>query len=599
MQNKSTSSGCNGAQQGSNCVIWTGQPIPALGIEKGENITDIVCSIASQVVALATPLDLSTVSIQCLIDQLGVDEPVERTIANMLQIAYDSSCDLKSLVDQINAKLSGGTSTLTLNLGCLTTFDVYGNPLPYNEQSVLQTLITTACGQSATISSISGTLQVQQAAITALQNIPQYIEPTLTSCLFTNRKTSDALVVTASALCTYMGQVGQSTDINNAISKVPTAWTANYGLLSGWILNPTNLAQSYSNLLLVVSDLYTQLNTINSTCCQANCSDVIVDFDIKLSSDRTSATLFFAAKSSIPAGFRELNSLGDQLTVTDGEGNVYTTYINTITQVSNPSGLVIDLNGTAIDPSSDYTFNVNVSLTNGTLTCVKCITHTATFKDTCSFCTINVTSPTNSSSDKVVIVYNTNSAGSAVQYVTIYAGQTQAIPATAQITSLTIYGSAQYTSTCTLPSPSIPSCYEMTWGISVSNGGHDAIFTDAYLQYINVLGVQYPISCNVGGSAQATCYTSAFTNFYPATIGLMSNLVYSFQAFPQFYSFRITFQTTAAIAASMQGFVGAQGAPTNGDTGQGTFDGFAGGAFINAIPSSSPTCTQTGGGQLG
>lgn len=595
MQNKATSSGCNGPQQGSSCVIWTGQDIPALGIERGDKLTDMLCTVVQKLVDVAAPEDLSTISLQCLKDQLNVTEPVERTIAILFQIAFDTDCNLKTLIDAINAKLSNDSVPLVLNLGCLATFDVYGNPLPYNEQSVLQTLINTACGQQATIAGVSGAVQVLQASVTALQAVPQYVEPTLSSCIFSGQKTSDAVVITASALCTYQGIVGPSTDVQSAISQMPTAFTSEYGLTQGWIVNPTNFAQSYSNSLLVIKNLHDRIANIENTCCQANCDSIVVDFDIKLSDDRTSAILFFATKSNVPPGFTEVNPLGSKLIVTDTNSNEYDTYIKVIPQIVNPDGITIDLNNSAIDPSLDFTFGMSVTLTNGTLTCVKCISHTLTFKDTCAFCQISVTSTSSSVStnDKVVIIYKASNT-SAPQYTTVYAGQTQVIPKTAQISSLIVYGTAQYNSTCTLPSPSIPSCYELTWAYSHSSGGHDAVFTDARIQYISVLGVKYPIGC---AQQDWACLNATLTNgFYPVTVGLLGSPVFNSQGFPQFDSLRFTFTTTADIAATIQAFIGNPNAPKQGDTGQGTFDGFAGGAYVFAIPSNSSTCPSSGSG---
>lgn len=602
MQNKTSNSGCNGARQGSTCVVWTGQPIPALGIEKGDSMTDITCTIAQQIVALAAPLDLSTVSIQCLIDNLDATEPVQRTVATMLQIAYDSTCTLNDTVEGIIAQLDSQNtaSNLALNLGCLATFDTYGNVLPYSEQSVLQSLINTGCSQATTITGLSGNIQTLTASVAALQAIPQYTEPVLSSCLYSSTKTSSALQITAAALCAYQTEVGQVTDIQSAMAKMPSSFTTTYGLTSGWIVNPANLAQSYNNSLIVISNLATAITTIQNTCCNVSCSDVIVDFDIKLSTDRTVATLFFATKSNVPAGFTEVNPQGDLLTITDGNGNVYTTFINVIQQLANASGVVINLSGTALDPSTDYTFGMTVELTNGSTTCVKCVSHIATFKDTCAFCTVSVTSATSSATDRVVIIYTV--PGGVVQYSTIYGNQTQAIPANAIVSSLIVYGSANYTSTCTLPSPSIPTCYEMDFAFSKSTGGEDAVFTDATLQYISILGVQYAVNCGGAGNNGVTvdaCLNSIMANFFPVTAGLMSSVSVNVKNFPQFIACQLVFQTTSSIAATMKGFIGANGVPDNGDAGQGQFDGFAGGAFVSPIPSTSPSCTAgTGGGSI-
>lgn len=584
MQDKSTSSGCNGPKQGSNCVIWTGADIPALGIQKGESITDIVCTIAQQVVTLAAPLDLSTVSIQCLKDQLNISEPVERTIANLFQIAYDSDCSLKTLIDALNAKLSNQTPTLVLNLGCLATFDIYGNPLPYNEQSVLQTLLTTACGQQNTITTLSGTVNNIQAEVDALQAVPVYTEPLLSSCLFSNRRTSDALVVTASSICNYIAEVGQVTDIQSALSQIPTTYTGLYGLLSGWVINPNNLAQSYSNSVLVLNDLLNRVTAIENTCCKANCDSIVVDFDIKLSDDRTSATLFFATKSNVPPGFTEVNPLGSKLIVTDSAGNEFTKFIKIIPQLTNPDGIVVDLSASPIDPSLDYTFGMSVTLTNGSLTCVKCINHVVTFKDTCAFCQISVSG---TGTDKVVIIYKAISGG-ATQSTTIYANQTQAIPKNSQVSSVIVYGSATFTTTCTLPAPSQTSCFEMSWGFSKTSGNADAVFTNGVLQYISVFGVQYPVNCGV----DINCLTGVFSNFTPAVLGLISNPIIKFTPSAQIQGFKLYFQTTADIAANMEGFIGAPGVAN------GAGDGFDAGAYFRPIPADASNCPaiNTGGG---
>lgn len=582
MQNKSTSSGCNGAKQGSNCVIWTGSDIPALGIVKGESVTDIVCTIATQLVGLTTPLDLSTVSIQCLKDQLNINEPVERTIATLLQIAFDSSCDLKTLIDGINAKLTNSTPSLVLDLKCLGSTDIYGNPLPYNEQSVLQGLINTVCGLSTTVTSLSGNLTNLQNQVNALP--APYTEPTLSSCLFNSRKSSDAIVITASALCSYQGQVGQVTDIQSAIAKVPTAFGTTYGLLPGWIVNPTNLAQLTSNLLMVISDQFNQLNTINNTCCKGNCDSILVDFDIKLSDDRTQATLFFATKSNVPAGWTETNPLGSKLTVTDSNGNIFTKYIKVISQLTNPDGIVVDLSASAIDPSLDYTFGMNVTLTNGTLTCVKCIGHTATFKDTCAFCQIAVTGSKNGTS-RVVIIY-TDMNGN-VQFNSIPAGQTQVIPKTSKVTSVILYGSPAYTSTCTLPSPTNTSCYELSWSFSKSSGGASAVFTDTKFIYLTVMGQNYPISC---GSQDYTCFQTAFAALPPVQLGLMANPRYINSQSAQRFDHKLYFQTTADIAATMQGFMGDPANPN------GASDGFDSGAYFKPVSSDPSNCPALSGG---
>jgi len=590
MQNKNSSTGCNGASQGSDCVIWTGRDIPALGIEKGDNVTSIICTIAQQVETLAAPLDLSTVSIQCIIDKLDMDEPVQRSIANMLQISYDSSCKLKDMIDAINAKLSNNTSSLTLDLKCLTTYDTYGNPLPYDEKSVLQTLINTACSNISAINAVSGTLITLDNRVKVLEAIPQYQEPSLNSCIFTNRKTSDAVVLTAQDLCTYKGVIGLQTDVQSAMARFPGNAAQIYGLLPDWIVSPSNLAQSYSNLLMVVADLYQQVQTINNTCCKVDCDSVIVDFDIKLSADRMSATLFFATKSNVPPGWTETNPLGSKLTVTDSAGSIFTMYIKVLPQLVNPDGIVIDLSSSPLDNSLDYTFNMNVVLTDGTLTCVKCINHIATFKDTCQFCSIAV--DTNSNNGFIVLLY-TVPGNSTLQSQSIYSGQTQGIPVNATISDLIVYNSATYTTTCpALPSPSIASCYELSWGFSKSANGNDYIFTGSKLVYLSVLGIQYPIG--VGWDPTGNTLIPLLNGLAPTRLGLISGLRLATDgSFAGHNDMRLYFLTVPSVAKTIEGAIGDPNAPNYASA------GFDGGAFFRAIPADSTKCPSLGtsGGQ--
>lgn len=590
MQKKNNSAGCNGPSQGSDCVIWTGKDIPALGIEKGDSVSAIVCTLAQQIETLAAPLDLTTVSIQCIIDKLSADEPVIRSIANMLQISYDSSCKLKDMIDAINAKLNNSGSSIVLDLKCLTTYDTYGNPLPYDEKSVLQTLINTACSNITSINAIGGTLTTLDNRVKALEDIPAYQEPSLNSCIFTGRKTSEAVVLTAQDLCTYKGIIGSQTDVQSAMAQFPGTLAQVYGLLPDWVITPTNLAQSYSNLLMVMADLYKQVQTINNTCCKVDCDSIIVDFDIRLSADRTSATLFFATKSSVPPGWTETNPLGSKLTVTDSAGSVFTIYIKILPQLVNPDGIIIDLSSSPLDTALDYTFNMNVVLSDGTLTCVKCVNHVATFKDTCQFCSIAVDLNTNNGF--IVLIYtvpgNTN-----LQSQSIYSGQTQGIPVNARISDLIIYNGASYTTTCaTLPSPSIASCYELSWGFSKSANGNDYVFTGSKLVYLSVLGVQYPVG--VGYDATGATLMPLLNGLAPTRLGLISGLrLATDSSFAGHNDMRLYFLTVPSVAKTIEGAIGDPNAANYASA------GFDGGAFFRAIPADSTKCPSQGSGGQG
>lgn len=443
---KSTES-CNGPQSGSNCVIWQGTDIPSLGIKKGDSITTTLCTVLNKLVELATPLDLSTVNIQCLKDKLGVEEPAQRSLTTLLQIVIDSECTLKDLIDNAIAQINSANSNLVLDLKCLTQFDSHGNIISYNEQSVLQQLINQVCQSVDDITSINTQIATLKNQIQEL-NVPPYTEPLVTSCLFSSKPASQAVVILASDSCEYKTHVGQETDIQSALGQIPTAWTQQFGLTQNWVLSPDNMAKLTQNMLLVIQNQESRLLNIETSCCKVSCDSIIIDFDIKLSDDRETATLFFATKSTIPVGFHELDPLGSKLTITDSDGSIFTTRVKILDQMANADGFVVDLNASPLNPLLDYTFGMNPTLTNGALTCVKCVNKVAKYTETCSFC--EITAVNIGSSNSTAFITYTEIGSTTIKSIMLHPGDTEVIKKHIKILSVATDGPISLTSPCNI-----------------------------------------------------------------------------------------------------------------------------------------------------
>jgi hypothetical protein len=64
-----------------SCVKWDREDIPSLGIKNGDFLDDITFIIADKLTELLTPLDLSTISLQCLISKgLITQEPLTKNM---------------------------------------------------------------------------------------------------------------------------------------------------------------------------------------------------------------------------------------------------------------------------------------------------------------------------------------------------------------------------------------------------------------------------------------------------------------------------------------------------------------------------------------
>ena len=69
-----------------------------------------MCVIAEEVCALAKPLDVSTIKIQCLLDHFNtLTTPLAPTVVTYLQLLVTNQCTLKELIDAINARIDGIT----------------------------------------------------------------------------------------------------------------------------------------------------------------------------------------------------------------------------------------------------------------------------------------------------------------------------------------------------------------------------------------------------------------------------------------------------------------------------------------------------------
>jgi hypothetical protein len=525
MRSINDKSGCNGPETGSNCVLYQGTSVPALGIFKGDYLTPTLCAIINKLVDLSSPLDLSTVSIQALKDKLGVEEPVSRTIATMLQIVIDSESTLKDMIDAAIAQINGSNNNLSLDLKCLAQYDSHGNLQTYTQQTVLQSLINQVCGTVDDINTINSEITDLKNQVAGLDVTP-YSEPLVTSCLFSAKPASQAVVILASDACTYKQTVGQETDIQSALGKIPTAWTQSYGLIQDWILSPSNFAQSYQNALLVIQNLEARLLNIETSCCKVSCDSIIVDFDVKLSDDRETATLFFATKSNIPVGFHELDPLGTKLLITDSAGAVFTTRVKIIDQLANADGFVIDLNASPLDPFLDYTFSMNPTLTNGALTCVKCVNKVAKYTETCSYC--EITANNIGSSNATAIITYQEVGSTVIKSVILHPGDTEVIKKHVKILSVATDGPITLTSPCDLNLGATETYICASILFAADTAGHAApwstVNNDAVITEIGYLDKKYPITA-AANILNIADQTAAIKAVLPDGVSLYTNII--------------------------------------------------------------------------
>lgn len=380
----------------SGLITWSGDCIPCLGIKTGDNLNVVTAIIAAKVCELASPLDLSTLTLQGALDIFDRDEPGTRTIVNVLQLALDNEVGLKELIDNLQTQVDGiGTDNLVLDLKCLKETDSFGNSLPYNQQSVLQDLLDNICSQQASITDLSGKYTTLKNTVDNL-DIPSGDEVEITTCISGPKVVSQAVIDIANDYCEYKDDVGSSAQIQTAIARQTARFNTLMSGVAGWVVpsDPTNfsLAQSVNNLWLLMTNRDALLIALED-CCGTTCDDIKVGFIANMEDNTVILSFTLGAGTSIPSGFTDCGSV---LTITDELG-ISTSVSIVVLQGGETDAIDLSMftQGSILD------FNIDLKMCSDTMSCQKCINKNVKYLNS-GCCVLS-----NNSSSSITISYIT------------------------------------------------------------------------------------------------------------------------------------------------------------------------------------------------
>lgn len=376
-------------------LVWNGDAIPCLNICKGDSLNKVLYLIATNVCTALEPYDLSTLTLQGVLDILNIQEG-NRTLTSVLQNLADGELSINSRLTTLQNQVDGlGNSTLTLDLKCFKQFDSFGNTLPYTEQSVLQDLINEGCSNRTTLADLSGKYTNLQNQLDEL-DIPSGEEVIISTCISTDKPISTSVKELASDHCNFKTVVGDTLKIQQNISKLPTEILSYYLGKDGWTAAPTNLADFEGNLAVIIADFYTRI-LANEECCKSTCNDFTLGFEVIPSTDGLSISLRFTEISGtyLPIEFTDK---GSTLSITD-KNNTTISYNVTITQggTSGPFSLI------GLDTSDVLNLSLSGKVGNAALQCEKCVSKVYSPASGCPVCLITGTGTTGA----VTIVYQT------------------------------------------------------------------------------------------------------------------------------------------------------------------------------------------------
>ena len=394
----------------SSCIIWNGGSVEYLGVCDGDSINTLFWEIINKLKEIAGE-DLSQFDIDSLLDICNQKAPNEVTILSILNVIKANQICLKDFINNLSDQIASITSTsaININLKCYAEFDNLGNSLSITRDQLDQLVIDNLCAQKLKIETLEGKVISLQSQIDNL-DIPDASEQEIATCIdSTVKPVSSQVVSVANELCDLIDATGDDADIASALAKTPGDLNAEFGLISGWILAPSNWSENYNNLLLVVENLRQRIIFMEENCCAASCKDVELGFSAVYNEDNTGVILKFTAGAGtfIPSGFTDI---GSTITITDIDGNVETYTTANPNLIANNAEIEVTISG--LNLTGDLSVSIDANISNGSLTCSKCLGKTVK-KATCQYCTVCVEGDSEATA---VIVYTTNSSTSATLY---------------------------------------------------------------------------------------------------------------------------------------------------------------------------------------
>lgn len=395
----------------SSCVEWNGGEVKYLGICDGDSLNNLLWEVINKLKEIAGE-DLSAFDLEGLLDICNQKAPSEITLISILNLLKANQICLKDFIDTLNNKLDELLSEkgVSVNLKCYAEFDNLGNSLSITRAQLDQLIIDILCDHKNRIETLEGKVVSLQNQIDNIDINPAVDEPEFTTCVdAVSKPTSGQVKSIATSLCELKDVTGTGADIQSAMGNTPAIFgTIEYLALAGWIPAPSTLAENYNNLLIAFNYVIGRVDNIEDTCCAPACSDVKLGFTAIYNEDNTAIIIKFTAGAGteIPSGFLDI---GSTITVTDIDGNVETFVTSNPDLIANNAQIEITITG--LNLNGDLIVDVDANMSNGTLTCSKCLSKTVK-KAQCDYCQICADGSDGSS---VVIIYQASTSSVVIE----------------------------------------------------------------------------------------------------------------------------------------------------------------------------------------
>jgi hypothetical protein len=369
--------GCNPTS--ANCVIWPGPDIPCIKLCKGDNVSEVVYKLATELCDVLTQIDVSTYDLSCL----NLTECAPKDFHALIQLLINKICALN---DCCASDTTGTGRTPNCPDDCIVEIcpqfyytDAFGNTVTTMAlKDYVIKIGNTVCSLIQQIATINSILVNHETRITYIEqnccNEPDAPLPSIVpTCIGTPPNALglvDFVQTLEAAFCELRTATGTATELYLGISKECVGLDTENQLsgpgtmaaIPGWVpfSQYGTVADAINNMWLTICDMRSAIKFIQQNCCPGTCEDFVVNLAATFSNPQIK--LYFTG--TLPVGFDNCNPSGSLVTITDGNGNSVSFNVNLFTIINDPTGYTFDITSTPLNPVSNFTITSTICVTN-------------------------------------------------------------------------------------------------------------------------------------------------------------------------------------------------------------------------------------------
>lgn len=352
----------------SACIIWSGPRIDCINLCTGDNVTQAIYNLATELCVIMDQLNVSNYDLTCL----QISNGVPKDFTAFINILIQKICTSNGITDPSTFSSRTASNLTSDNSSIVNLADCFYYTDPDNGDQVISSSLTAyvqrigiaVCNLLSGLNSQQDALSNLRKRTENLQNTPPtlYTLPNLLPVCIADANTplklDDFTKKLEASFCELSQAIGSNNDIYNAVSAQPADFNnaralgtggGTMGNKTGWSPDPQNLSDGLVNAWITLADLRSAVRNIQQNCCNTLCDGIRLDFNATLQNKNLS--LYFTG--SIPSNLVPCLQEGSLFKIEDYSGNSVNVSVNIKSNINNSSGYSVDLSSSPLNFADD------------------------------------------------------------------------------------------------------------------------------------------------------------------------------------------------------------------------------------------------------